>query len=84
MGCVSVNVSCCVARIDVRYLLYSTVKGIIWKRRIFKFCTCRSLCFDLFILVLSLFASSALSLAFPLFTRKHCLQFLGLRTRSGT
>jgi len=38
----------------------------------------------IFILVLSLFAFSAFTLAFPRFTRKHCLQTVGLKMRLAT
>ena len=59
-----------------------------WKQKfgkgIFKFFIFRSLCFDLFILVLSLFAFSTLILAFQHFTRKLCLPFAGLHMRSVT
>jgi len=41
--------------------------------------TCRSLCFDLFNLVLSFLAFSVLASAFQRFTRKHCLQMTGLK-----
>jgi len=44
--------------------------------------TCHSLRIDIFILVLSLIAFSALTLAFQFFTRKHFLLFSGLRERS--
>jgi len=48
------------------------VKLIIWEQRAFQFFACLSLCFALFILVLSLLACSALSLAVQLLTRsKH-------------
>jgi len=40
----------------------------------FQFFASRSLCFDLFILVLSLLVFSALDLVFPRFNRKNCLQ----------
>ena len=40
---------------------------------------CRSLCFDLFILISSFLAFCALALALELFTRNQCLQVLGLR-----
>jgi len=54
------------------------VETITWERRNCPFFTCGSLCSDLVILVVSLFAFSALVLAFQCFTRKHCLQILGL------
>jgi len=41
-----------------------------------------SLCSDLFILVLSLFAFSALTSAFQFFSRKLCLHISGLRMRN--
>ena len=44
----------------------------------------RSLCCDLFISDLSLFAFTSLTLAFQLFTRKLCLQISGLKMRSFT
>jgi len=41
--------------------------------------TCRSLCSDFIILVLSFLAfSTPLALSFELFTRKHCLRISGL------
>jgi len=55
--------------------------GIIWVRHIVKPFICRSFCFDL---VSSLFAFSALALAFQRLTRKHCLHVVGLTMRSVT
>jgi len=40
--------------------------------------------FDLFILVLSSLAFSALALAFQLFIRKHCIRLSGMKMRSVT
>jgi len=54
------------------------VKVFIWKRS-FPVFTCRNVCFDIFILVLGLFAFSVLALSHQHFTGKHCLQISELR-----
>jgi len=51
------------------------MKAMIQKRRIFQLLLAASfVVIDFFILILSLFAFSALALVFQLFTRKHSLQ----------
>jgi len=53
-------------------------KAIFANDVLFSSYACHSCYFDLFILVHSMFAFSALALAFQRFTRKHCLQTVGL------
>jgi len=53
------------------------------KTTYFQVFTCRSLWFDILILVLNFFAFSTLALALHNFTRKHCLLISSLRIRTG-
>jgi len=57
------------------------VKAIICERCILKFCTCRSLCFQLFISIWVGLLSLLLLWPFQHFTRKLCLEISGLRIR---
>jgi len=61
------------------------VKAITWKRCIFQFVLNTACGFGLLILILNLFAFSALTSAFQIITRnKHFLQILELKTRDFT